>query len=209
MSLFIKTIREVKNKNDFSIPLSKEEQLAIVLRPVQKKDIADKKIVRALASWRKKYARWFPSQFKVTLSGTRHWLENLVVNQADRVLFLIEDGRGKIYGHLGFWRYNGRDKSCELDNVVRGVNDFPGLMTKSVKTLIRWGFENLGIKKLYLTVFADNEKAIALYRRCNFVEFKKIPLKKVVRDKSIYWEEINNNEKAQKYNLKMIYAKES
>lgn len=209
MHLYKKTIRGVKNKKDFSIPLSNKGGLTIELRPVQKKDIEDEKIVSALASWRKKHARWFPSQFKVTQSGTRQWLANLVVNQADRVLFLIEDSRGKIYGHLGFWRYDAKEKSCELDNVVRGINDFPGLMTKSVKTLVRWGFKNLGIKKLYLTVFADNQKAIELYKRCGFAEFKNIPLKKVVRDGSIYWEKTDDNKKAQRYNLRMIYEKKS
>lgn len=207
MSLYTKTIRIVKNKENFSIPFHKEKRLAIILRPIQKKDIEDEKIVKALASWRKKYSRWFPSQFKVTTSGTKRWLENLVVNNPNRILFLIEDNRGKIYGHLGFYRYNKEDNWCELDNVVRGITDLPGLMTKSVEALTKWGFENLGISKLYLTVFADNKHAIDLYKRCGFVEFENIPLQRIIKGDSIYWEKADDSKKAERYNLRMVYGK--
>lgn len=207
MSSYTKNVKSAKESSGLKIPVTTIDNLSISLRPVNKSDILNIDLIKNLAKWREKYSQWFPSQFKVTVEGTKKWLRDLVLNNPDRILFLIEDSLGNIYGHLGFYRYNKGDNSCELDNVVRGIEDIPGLMTKSVEVLIKWGFENLGISKLFLSVFANNKKAIDLYKRCGFREFETIPLKKVVKNNSIYWEEVGRNQNAEKYNLRMIYGK--
>lgn len=205
-STYVKKIEQVKGDPNFRLLLGKFGKNRLILRPVGSKDLKNRVLIACLADWRRKYSMWFPGQFKVTLNGTRAWLDKLVVGNPDRILFVIVDEKGKVYGHLGFYRYDSRNKSCELDNVVRGSNDFPGMMTMACKQLTIWGFDNLSIKKLYLTVFADNERAITLYKRCGFKEMKKIPLKKVTKDNGVYWEEAAKNDKVQRYNLRMKYA---
>ncbi len=206
-SNYEKKIEEVKNKPGLRLSLGRFDGQKIVMRPVTKADVENRKLIASLANWRREYSYWFPGQFKVTLKGTETWLDKLVVKNPDRILFVIEDEKGRVHGHLGFYRYDSKEKSCELDNVVRGTNDFPGMMTAACKKLTLWGFDNLGIKKLYLTVFADNQRATTLYKRCGFVELEKIPLKKVTREGGIYWEEAGKNDKIQRYNLRMQYAR--
>lgn len=207
ISIYAKKVEEVKTKPKFKLFLGNVGKKKIYLRPIGKNDLQDKKLISNLAKWRRKYQIWFPGQFKVTLKGTKVWLDKLVISNPDRILFMIEDDSKNQYGHLGFYRYSAQDKSCELDNVIRGSAQIPGLMTTACRKLTTWGFANLGIKKLYLTVFADNEKAIGLYERCGFCEIERIPLEKVVKDNGVYWEETKEKSKAQRYNLRMVYGK--
>lgn len=206
-SQYKKKIQEVKSQPNFKLFLGNFGGKKIYLVPLAQKDIKNEKLINNLAKWRREYSKWFPGQFRVTLKGTREWLDKLVVNNPDRILFMIEDDNKNQYGHLGFYRYNASNKSCELDNVVRGSTKFPGVMTAACRELTAWGFDNLGIKKLYLTVFADNEKAISLYGRCGFKEVERIPLKKVTREGGIFWEETGHKDETERYNLRMIYGK--
>lgn len=179
------------------------------LRPLGKRDIESKALIRNLGLWRAKNSRWFPSKFKVTSARTKKWLDELVVNNTDRILFIIEDEKNKQYGHLGFYRYDQSNNSCELDNVVRGVVDVAGLMTKCVNALVAWGFANLGIDHIYLTTFEDNEKALKLYRRCGFKIYKRVGLVKKKKGNEYVWEKAKNQKSSKfaRYEIKMVQTK--
>lgn len=162
-----------------------------ILRVITETDVCDKSLIKALAEWRKRYERWFPSQFKVTEEGTKKWLKNLVISVPDRILFMVETHSGEMVGHLGLNRFNFKTMTCEIDNVVRG-NDklLPGIMTKALEKIIEWSFSELKVKTLYLRTFSDNERAVRFYKRAGFNELKKIPLKRVIKDKEISWVEM-------------------
>lgn len=161
-----------------------------ILRVVTKADVDDKDLIRALAKWRKRHERWFPSQFKVTVKGTKKWLKNLVIFVPDRILFMVETESGERVGHLGLNRFNFKNLTCEIDNVVRGNKLLPGVMTKALERIIDWSFSELKIRTLYLRTFSDNERAVRFYKRAGFKELKKIPLKMVVKEKETSWVEM-------------------
>ncbi|MEK7592860.1 MAG: GNAT family N-acetyltransferase, partial [Patescibacteria group bacterium] len=157
------------------------------LVPVTSKDQSSRKSISLLTDWRKKNDWWFPSQFKVTYEGTKRWLTTQLLEKKGRVLFFLEDDRGKRLGHLGLYSFDFKDNSCEVDNVIRGEESAPGVMTHALNMLIQWTYEVLKIKTIYLRVFSDNERAIKLYRRCHFVDDDLISLAKEVRDDGTYW----------------------
>lgn len=208
MSKYASTLSRIKNSSNFSLKVKKYGKSDIKLRTISSKDLVNKRLVRHISNWRRRESYWFSQQFKVTFEGTRKWLDKLVINNPDRVLFVIEDRGGKYYGHLGFFRYRARDNSCELDNVVRGVADIKGLMTDSVQALVKWGFENLGISQMYLTTFADNQRAVNLYMRCGFKITRKIPLKKIKKNNEIHWLKIPRSgmSKAKRFYVRMKYS---
>lgn len=41
-------------------------------------------------------------------------------------------------------------------------------MTLAAEALVRWGFGCLKLEKIFLEVFADNERAISLYKKLGF-----------------------------------------
>lgn len=206
-SKYAKKIKELKNKSNFSIYVKKYGSKEIKLRVISNKDLNNKKLISSLTRWRGRESFWFAQQFNVTYMRTRKWLEDLVIKNPDRILFAVEDDKGKLYGHLGFYRYRARDNSCELDNVVRGLQEISGLMTDCVNALVKWGFENLGVDVLYLTTFDDNLRAISLYKRCHFKKINKIPLKKIRKNNELQWVKIPNRqrEKAKRFYARMVF----
>jgi RimJ/RimL family protein N-acetyltransferase len=45
-----------------------------------------------------------------------------------------------------------------------------GYGTDAVRTLVRFGFEEMNLNRIWLHVFASNERAIASYLKCGYVE---------------------------------------
>lgn len=188
------------------IPIFDKGRFVAYLRAISVSSIANSNDIKDLASWRKKHNRWFPAQFEVTVKGTRKWLENLISNQRDRLLFMLETPSGMPFGHMGYFRFDFENESCEVDNIVRGRDLLPGVMTPALKSLINWAFSVLSVKTLFLKTYLDNKKAIALYKRCGFTEVKKIPLKKVVERSIVRWEEDLTLKKPKRYNLQMKFV---
>lgn len=170
-----------------------------MLEPVVKND----NVVKVLAEWRNKFYDAFPSRFKVTIDGTGNWLQKQVIDNEDRFLFLIKKN-GDILGHLGFFRFSKEENSCEVDNVVKGTEGYPGLMTMALNRMIDFAFKELQLSSLSLRVFADNERAIRLYEKCGFKGQKKIPLSRKGTDELYSWEECEDDSKAQRFFLQMI-----
>lgn len=186
-------------------PIYSDKDFVGYLRAITKSSLGNLDEIKKLAVWRKKYEKWFPAQFKVTVGGTRVWLKERLLNTKDRFLFMIESPSGQPIGHVGFFRFDFKNRACEIDNVIRGESDSPGIMTYSLNALINFAKNILGVKDLYLEVFQDNKKAIALYKRCGFKEIKRVPLKKVVGKDRISWIEVKGLKKnnAERYNSYM------
>src|SRR5438045_3384929 len=146
------------------IPVLHEGKEIARLRVITKRMLSKDKIISHLTKWRSEHQDAFPSQFKVTKEGTKKWGRAQLLNLPDRILFFLETPDGKPYSHLGLYRFNYKEQSCEIDNIVRGKNLLPGSMTDALQALIEWTFAILHVKRLYLHVFADNEKAIKLYK---------------------------------------------
>lgn len=193
-------------KNTFVSPVISVYSKAVLLgylRAVTKSLLYDNEKVRLLSKWRKQSEWWFPAQFKVTTSGTKKWLQERLLDTKDRFLFMIETPSGIPIGHVGLFRFNFTEKSCEIDNVVRGEPYIPGIMTYAVYTIIAWAKKNLGVKKFYLQVFSDNKKAIKLYKRCGFRQINQVFMKKVVERDKTSWVEVPDNQKGERINIYM------
>jgi len=59
-------------------------------------------------------------------------------------------------------------------------------MTKALQTLIAWGRNYLCLKTINVRVRSDNS-ACEFYQKMNFVELKRVPLKKVIQPDGIQW----------------------
>lgn len=97
---------------------------------------------------------------------TRKWLENL--GEGD--LVIVAEFQGAIVGVAGLHRHMGRRRhaadlgmSVHDDYRRRGIGK--ALLDALIEAADRW----LGICRLELTVFTDNEAAIGLYRQAGFV----------------------------------------
>lgn len=208
----INLFKKLKNKKDyrgtyFRISLVNNDKLIGYLRLISKDILKNDSEIKVLAKWRKKNQKWFPSQFNVTYKGTKKWAQEQLFEKEDRILFFVETARKKPLGHMGLFRFDWKKNSCQIDNVVRGEATNPGIMTTALKTLINWSFTQLHLKSLKLITFANNSRAIALYERCGFRQYKKIPLKKSVKKGEVYWIQSKKKSAAKRFNLVMILQK--
>lgn len=202
---------ELECRSPKSITIFRSDSLVAWLEPVSIKDLNSRESINLLSKWRKKHSWWFPTQFRVTYKGTRKWIKSQLLDKPDRILFWIVvpyNGSSRKIGHLGLFRINPDDYSCEADNIVRGEETQKGIMTDALKALMAWTFSILGNKALELTVYEDNPRAIALYERCGFKTIKRIPLKRVEEPGIVRWEEIPDEHlgcsfHAERYFLKM------
>ncbi|PST27038.1 GNAT family N-acetyltransferase [Mesorhizobium plurifarium] len=97
---------------------------------------------------------------------TRKWLENLTENDT----IIVAELEGQIVGLAGLHRHNGRrqhaaDLGMSVHDEYRRRGIGKALLTALVEAADRW----LGICRIELTVFTDNEAAVSLYRQAGFV----------------------------------------
>lgn len=185
-------------KHDVPLPIiirNERYEIYGFLEAITEKLTRENDVIRDLKIWREENQQYFPSQFKVTIKGTKIWAATQLIEKKDRILFFINDLEENRVGHIGLYRFDYRKKTCEIDNVIRGTRYSPGIMTCALNALINWTYQELKVKTILLTVFADNPKAISLYRRCGFNDFKYVPLKKEVVGDAINWVEIKKTSK--------------
>lgn len=143
-------------------------------------------IIKLLSKWRKENEFWFPVIFKVTKSGTKIWLAEKVINTPDRLLFMI-NVKNQYIGHVGLFRFNFKNKICEIDNILRGRSLYPGIMGEAINTMMNWGKVNLGLLSYKLQTSSDNKRALKLYHSLGFIEEKREPLVQIKKGDRLEW----------------------
>lgn len=166
--------------------------------------IDDSSIIALLSRWRKKHEKWFSVQFPVSEERTRKWLSDKVINELDRLLFMV-DINGKYFGHVGLYRFDFEKNICEIDNIVRGEEGYPGLMTAAVKILMEWGRNELDLVNFALQTTSDNSRALRFYERLGFTETKRTPLIYSKANEGGEWREAPKDYKGKidRYNVMM------
>ncbi|MCX6798439.1 MAG: GNAT family N-acetyltransferase [Candidatus Falkowbacteria bacterium] len=169
----------------------------------------DIKLMELLSRWRKKHEFWFQAQFPISAERTIAWFKNKVIGAPDRLLFIIKVDDLYI-GHVGLFRFNFENLTCEIDNIVRGEdNVVPGIIGDSVAKMMEWGKNNFGIKNYTLQTTSDNDKALRLYDKMGFVEIKRIPLLYQKTEEGGQWIEApaEYNEPIKRYDVYMELKK--
>lgn len=203
--------KKLKHEKKASIPsklcdfLPNGEKLTVFV--ITKDMLKKRKTIQLLATWRAKSNIYFPSQFCVTFKGTKKWAQEQLLEKKDRILFFLKiDSQNDPFGHIGFYRFDFSKKTCEIDNVIRGEESrqTKGGVSIGLKLLISFAFQDLHIKRLYLKVFSDNARALALYTRLGFLELDRTPLIEKRENNVISWVENNTIDKnAKRYFVKM------
>lgn len=178
------------------IPIYNEQTLIGFLKPVTYHyKLISPEYISLFSQWRKENPVGFATIFEITDKRTEYWLDNILLNREDRILFVICSLKGEPIGHLGFSSFNFEEYSCEIDNVVRGIrNGHDGIMTFALKSILLWGRNSLNLKNIFLRVLADNHHAVKFYERNGFTKQYDIPLFKVIKNEETNWIETKSFE---------------
>ena len=177
--------RKCKTKLD-----SYHQSGGVLISPISWDDLNDDRLIGYLKDWRKENQNAFPCVFTVTHSGTRKWLRELVLAREDRLLFFVKDSHDEFIGHVGVSSCDYQNKTCEVDNIVRGrVSRQSNVMSHALVALLHWICDKIHPKHISLRVFNDNTKAINLYHKLGFCLDSLCPLKKIETDDGFEWVE--------------------
>ena len=158
-----------------------------VLRPVAtRREDLNAKDVRVLSEWRNRHLRAFLTEFQATEYRTARWLNEMVGPDDTRILFMVDDAKGRTIGYMGLAFIDWENRSAEADAVVRGVEAPPGMMTRALRTLLSWARGQLGLPRLGVRVLSDNT-ALEFYRKFGFREVRRTPLRRVEEEDMIRW----------------------
>jgi RimJ/RimL family protein N-acetyltransferase len=122
------------------------------------------------------YVRWFSEPAVLEYFGTylpmslaqeQAWYEKQL-QDSSACNFAVElDGRH--IGGAGFAQIDGRNRSAELGLFVGDPELWDqGLGHDILEVLVRYGFEQLNLNRVYLKVFAENKRAVHLYEKIGF-----------------------------------------
>jgi RimJ/RimL family protein N-acetyltransferase len=135
----------------------------IILRAIEREDLSD-------------YVQWladpavlehFASQVPLSLAQEERWYEDMLRDPSFRA-FAVEF-EGQHVGSAGFSNIDGRNARAEVGLFI-GLPEMwdRGLGFDVLNTLVRFGFEQMNLNRIYLRVFAGNERAIHLYEKSGF-----------------------------------------
>ncbi len=186
-------------------------KIVAYLKPIIKEyKLTDPYLPDLLSKWREENPTISTGNFKITIERTTKWLDDLVINRPDRLIFIIYDLEHIPLGHIGFSNFKFDLEIGELDSVLRGVKKvIPGLMKFCTLKLIDWALDELEMKHVELSVYSDNSDAIKFYSNIGFEIIEKIPLVKVVFENEEKFEIATTDFVGQpeKYYLKMKFKK--
>jgi len=116
--------------------------------------------------------QWLSGAFSFPMSkmAEKEWLEKASKSpDAKEKVLVIETKDGTYIGSVGLHRINMVDGVAEL-GIVIGRKDYwgKGYGTDAARTMLKWGFSNLRLRKAFLRVLGQNERGIASYKKLGF-----------------------------------------
>jgi len=150
------------------------------LIPISHVNLNDQDSIFQLMNWRNENIHLFSPQRLSTIESTTTWLNTLLTELPNRILFYVVDKFGKKIGHLGIWlRDNGL---FEVDNVIKDSScNIKGVFSAAIIALSNWADEFIGIEEISLRVLASNSHAVAFYEKLGFYETGRQSLKVLIK----------------------------
>ena len=143
------------------------EGTRIRLRPLSMNDldaimewVNDEEVTRTLLTGR----------YPLTREAEIKWIEAHTAPDAKEVTFVIETSAGEYLGGISLFRFQQVERIAELGIVIGKKNAWgKGYGTEAMHLLVGYGFTQLNLHLIYLTVLADNPKAAHIYEKVGFV----------------------------------------
>ncbi len=182
-------LKEVATTSGPVLGIAVGQPIEAALRPVatHRERLCTSDIVR-LTDWRNRFVKSFLTEFTATYEQTANWLIDVVGPTDTRIIFMVEDTFGTVFGYMGLAFIDWHEGTFEVDGVVRGTDGSRGLMSKALRTMIAWANVQLGLREARVRVRSDNA-AQAFYLRLGFREIRRIPLYRIEVPGVVSWTE--------------------
>jgi RimJ/RimL family protein N-acetyltransferase len=115
--------------------------------------------------------RWFFHSDIIQPEQHRAWFDKYRAKDDDFVFIIVVKETDTPIGQVALYRIDRVQQEAEFGRIMIGEASASGKgYAREATQLIvqRFGFEQLGLRRIYLEVFADNAPAIAVYEKCGF-----------------------------------------
>ena len=128
--------------------------------------------IEQLRNWRNspELRQYFREYREISKDMQASWFENRVRKNNNQVDFEIHDIQTeRLIGHCGLYYINWVNRVAEFTAYI-GDLDYRsgGFGSDSLRTLFKYGFEQLNLNKIWCEVY-DNNEAIKIYKHLGFV----------------------------------------
>jgi len=116
--------------------------------------------------------RFLSMRYPTSRAAEERWLRDRPANDFANGLFLaIETKDGVHIGNVNLMEVNPEDRKAGLGIMIGDKQYWAnGYGTDAIVTLLRFGFGEMNLNRVWLDTFDFNERAQACYRKCGFVE---------------------------------------
>jgi len=140
------------------------EGVRVVLRPIEASDYGK------IAEWTNdpEVSRFLDGDYPGDPESCREWHEAILSDRYSKG-FIIARKNGDVIGDVELEHIAWRSGDAELRIRIgeRSLWD-KGYGTEAVLIIMRYAFSQLGLKRIYLRVFASNQRAVRCYQKCGF-----------------------------------------
>jgi RimJ/RimL family protein N-acetyltransferase len=112
--------------------------------------------------------RFMTIRYPLSMTEEESWWQGHLERKNDRA-FAIETKDGIYIGNLGLHNIEPENRRAML-GIMIGQKDYwgRGYGTDAIRTLLAWAFGYLNLHRVYLTVYAYNQRAIRCYEKSGF-----------------------------------------
>jgi RimJ/RimL family protein N-acetyltransferase len=109
----------------------------------------------------------------ISMAREEKWFDKVLAAPEDEHPYVIEveeKGEWRIIGNMSFFDLNTTDRGAEIGIVIGDKASWSrGYGTDAMRAMVRRGFNDLGLHRIYLHVFAENTRGIRCYEKVGFV----------------------------------------
>jgi len=138
--------------------------------------------LKLMVAWRNQpdIARNFFNCWPIAYSEQPRWYERYLTSPAERQFMIdlkltIKDKKpeepNRTIGTLALVDISHQHQSAELGRVLLADSQYRGkrYMEEAIGLIKGFAFDDVNLHRLFVSVFADNDKAVNLYKRCGFI----------------------------------------
>jgi RimJ/RimL family protein N-acetyltransferase len=112
--------------------------------------------------------RFMVIRYPLSMTEEEKWWEGFLSRENDHI-FAIEAEDGTYIGNIGLHSIERENRRAMLGIIIGDKTRWgKGYGTDAIQAMLGWAFGYLNLNRVYLTVYAYNERALRCYQKCGF-----------------------------------------
>lgn len=140
----------------------------ISLHPISEKDSEHLRLLRN----RDENRKWFLYSEEITKEQQQNWFKKYLLTANDYMFSVISNANSSFIGTVALYNVDENKKTAEVGRIIvdKKITNEKGLGLEVTTAALFIGFDMIGLHTIHLEVFADNIRAISVYKKTGFIQ---------------------------------------